>query len=147
MRSDLSEIKRRIDALDHLADSFHDSDTSRIAESQRDHGGFMALYAIVQEIAARQGISDAEFFRHWEIRRRYFYDYYIAETARFSPELASAIDERSPNAVPRRTVSLRDSLSGYECCLLKDRGSWQSRATPQIAVIETHEHAGQFKEW
>jgi len=100
MKSDLPEIKRRIDALEHLADSFHDSDTSRIAESQRDHAGFMALYAIVQEIAARQGISDADFFRHWEIRRRYFYDYYIAETARISPELASAIDERSPNAVP-----------------------------------------------
>jgi len=100
MRSDLSEIKRRIDALEHLAHSLHDSDTSRIAESQRDAAGFMALYVIVQEIAARYGVSDAEFFRHWEIRRRYFYDYYIAQTARISPELASAIDERSPNAVP-----------------------------------------------
>jgi hypothetical protein len=100
MRSDLSEIKRRIDALEHLAQSFHDSDTLRIGESQRAHAGFMALYAIVQEIAAHYGISDAEFFRHWDIRWRYFYDRNIAQTASISPELASAIDERSPNAVP-----------------------------------------------
>ncbi len=100
MSSDLSEIERRIDALERLAHFFHDSDTSRIAESQRDRSAFMALYSIVLEIAAYHGISDTAFLRHWEIRNHYYYDYYIAAAVKMSPELAHAIDERSPNAAP-----------------------------------------------
>ncbi len=98
MSSDLSEIERRIYALEQLAHSFHDDGKNAIAELQKDRAAFMGLYCMVAEIAEQHGISDPEFLRHWEIRRRYFYDYYVAELAKISEELAQAIDERSPNA-------------------------------------------------
>jgi hypothetical protein len=53
---------------------------------------------MVAEIAAQHGISDAAFLRHWQIRKAWFYQHFVEQAAKLSPELAEAIDERSPNA-------------------------------------------------
>lgn len=95
-----SETEERLKDVEEFVKLFHQTTMQEAVQTHRDSASFMALYAIVCEIACHLGVSAEAFLRHYEIRRHYFYDYYIAKIAKTSPKVAEAVDQRSPNSAP-----------------------------------------------
>jgi hypothetical protein len=88
-------IEERLKTIEGLLFAMSERDTIDLANEQLDDAKVTALYTIVQELAERAGIPQEEFLRHYEIRFRWWHDYYLRRAEDVNPARAAEIDARS----------------------------------------------------
>ncbi len=88
-------LEERIATLENLVSSISDLQTADIRNEQIDDAKMQSLYTIVQELAEKAGVPIEKFLKHYEIRFRWWHDYYLRRAEDVSPALAAQIDIRT----------------------------------------------------
>jgi len=103
------KLEKRIEAveeyLSHIPDTvqaLQNFGASTVGLTSRDEARLLALYSLVEEIAAKHGIPAKDFKAHFNRRFEFWHDHVLREFEDQSPSLAAAIDSRdvvSPDAL------------------------------------------------
>ena len=71
-----------------------------VVAEHRHCAEYLTLHAMLLELAEHNGISPAEFERHFKIRYRYYHEDLLKMLEEQVPELAVGIDQPHPNSPP-----------------------------------------------
>ena len=74
-------------------------DNLRMANEKMENAKTMALYSIIQDLAANAGVSDESFLMHYKTRFRWWHDYYLRQIEDTNPSLAGTLDTRALDQV------------------------------------------------
>lgn len=91
----MSNIEDRLLLLEKIVMGMDERETVRMSNGLMDDAMAMALYSIVSELAQAAGISSDAFFQHYQIRFRWWHDYYLRHAEDLSSGLAASLDPRT----------------------------------------------------
>lgn len=100
MDKELNEIIKR---LEHLENQNEQAEVAAVMEGQNGvlrEAKFAALFSLVHELAAREGVSQEQFVKHFEERVRFYRDYYLRIAENINPNWAGQIDVRGLTEMP-----------------------------------------------
>lgn len=89
------QLEKRIAELEDLVSSMCKLNTAELVNEQLDDAKVMAIYSVVLDLACHAGVSSENFLKHYEIRFRWWHDYYLGKVEEKSASLAAEIDLRS----------------------------------------------------
>jgi hypothetical protein len=93
--SDIKNIEDRLHLLETIVIGMNERETVCMSNGQMDDAGAMALYSIVAELAQAAGISPEDFFKHYQVRFRWWHDYYLRQSEDVSSHLSAMLDLRT----------------------------------------------------
>jgi hypothetical protein len=88
-------IEDRVKLIEDLLSAMSRSEIVDLSNDQMEDARTVTLYSLVQELAERAGISTAEFHRHYQIRCRWWHDYFLRKAENMDPSLAAELDTRA----------------------------------------------------
>jgi hypothetical protein len=91
----MNPLEQRLELLEKLVSSLCDLNTADSRNELMDDAKVMAIYSIVQELAEKAGVDSERFLKHYEIRFRWWHDYYLRRAEDSSPALAAELDPRT----------------------------------------------------
>lgn len=104
MDNETAEIIRKLIArLEYLEKHEQQAEQAAVVEGSnfaQVQARFAALYSIIQELAAHEGISEEQFLKHFEERVRHYHDYFLRTAENINPNWAAQIDERGLGEMP-----------------------------------------------
>ena len=92
-------MEQRIAAIEQSVKR-HDEVNANVAREQfRNHARHMAVFTMVQEIAARLGVSEESFHHYYDERVKYYHAAALRQLEDESPGIAARVDTRRPEEV------------------------------------------------
>ena len=91
----LQQLEDRLNFLEGLVKKMCDLNTANLVNEQMDDATVMAIYSIAQDLAVKAGVSSEVFLKHYQIRFRWWHDYFLQRAEDTNPALAAEIDPRS----------------------------------------------------
>jgi hypothetical protein len=91
----IEALEKRLEGLESLVSTMCDLSDSRSVSELIDDAKVMAIYSIAQDLAVEAGISVENFLKHYEIRFRWWHDYYLRQAEDISPQRAAELDPRT----------------------------------------------------
>jgi len=88
-------IEERIEALEKLMEGFDELTTAEMRNKLLGDAKVMAIYSFVEELAAKADVSPENFLKHYELRLRYWHDYFLRQAEDLSPGHAAELDWRT----------------------------------------------------
>jgi len=109
-------LKTRVDGLEKLMDGVLKWQNQDTVNEQLDSARVSTIMSIAMDLAARAGVGPDEFVKHYELRFRWWHDYYLRRAEDVSPELASQLDIRTleESDVEKTYPELFDRLGGKD---------------------------------
>ena len=95
MSNEIENLQARVKALEELIHSMVGLNTQDFVNEKMDDAKVMAIYSMVQDLAEKAGVPTDEFLKHYEIRFRWWHDYYLRKAESISPAFAAEIDPRT----------------------------------------------------
>jgi len=93
--SKIEQLEKRLSELEQLVSSMCELNTAELVNEKLDDAKVMAIYSIALDLAIHAGVSSEDFLKHYEIRFRWWHDYYLRQVEEQTPSLAAEIDLRS----------------------------------------------------
>ena len=91
----LETLEKRVDDMQSLLKLMSEADTARMTNDLTKDAQVMAIYSIVQDLAARAGVKTDDFLRHYEARFRYWHDRHLLWAEGVDSGLAGKLDART----------------------------------------------------
>jgi hypothetical protein len=92
-------LVKRIEALEAVVKAFEDVIPTDTKTALHNNSNFMALFSFVQELAQHAGVSADNFLKHYEARRRYWYERHLEMTEDMYPAIAAELAQRTVEEV------------------------------------------------
>jgi hypothetical protein len=91
----MTDLEQRVAALEALVKGMCRAEEAGGTCSTMDDAMLRAIYTVVEELAEKAGVSRESFLEHFDLRFRWWHDYYLRQTEDVSPGLAAQRDHRT----------------------------------------------------